>query len=246
MDVRGHLGPLFGPGSGLALGEEVAHQPQPPRPENDDDGGQEQDGASNGPQRGGRRMPGLDEEDDAGDPEGDAEGHPDNEHPAPAGVRVAAEEGDHIPLEELPLGLGCVAPDDDEDAHRQEGGPSDEADVADMERTDDDLDDDEQRDQGDEEPDATPVGEGPRQDVGALTLEGNDQPQHGVKQHPDAAQHREQDEADTQPRDVDAGAGREGAADAADDPVVGASAQRAPPPVMVVQPMVAVGPPGRA
>ncbi len=49
--MRRHLGPLLGPDAGLALVDEVAHQSEPPRPEHDDGGRDDQCGAGDRAQR---------------------------------------------------------------------------------------------------------------------------------------------------------------------------------------------------
>ena len=51
VDVGRHLGPLLGQGPGLALGHQVAHQAEPPRPEDHHDGRDDQQGAAHRPQR---------------------------------------------------------------------------------------------------------------------------------------------------------------------------------------------------
>ena len=48
VDVGRHLGPLLGQGAGLALGDEVAHQAEPPGPEDDDAGRHDEHGATDG------------------------------------------------------------------------------------------------------------------------------------------------------------------------------------------------------
>ena len=57
MDVRRHLGPLFGPGAGLALGHEVAQQAEPPGSEDDDDGRDEEHRPPDGAQGGSDPVP---------------------------------------------------------------------------------------------------------------------------------------------------------------------------------------------
>ena len=65
VDVGRHLRPLLGQRTRLALGDEVAHQAQPPGAEDDDAGRDDEHGAADGPQ-GGDRGVALDQD---GDPD---------------------------------------------------------------------------------------------------------------------------------------------------------------------------------
>ena len=64
VHVGRHLGPFLGQRTRLALGDEVPDEAEPPRAEDDDARPDHQGGATDGSQRGDRRVP-LDQQDDA-------------------------------------------------------------------------------------------------------------------------------------------------------------------------------------
>ena len=235
MDVGRHLGPLLGQCAGLALGDEVPGEAEPPGPEDDDGRRNHQCGTPHGPQ-GRHGGVSLDQQDDPAGGDEDTDENADDEPAAPPTVGgVAAQERDDVAVDEGLLRLVGVAPDEDHHADGKQGGPTDEAHECDVQGARDQLQRDEQREQdGDDQTDAAAVVDGPGVDVAVLPLHGDQQPGHGVDEHHDAAHDREEHEADAHPRDVDPGGPRDGSADATEYPVVRAPPEAAQPPGDVV------------
>ena len=133
VDVRGHLGPLLGPGAGLALGDEVAHQAQPPGPEDDHGGRDDQCRTADGLQGRDRGVP-LDQQRRC----------PTAPISQPTTIRTTSRWRRPCPWMSVPssgttswsmnclLRLVGVAPDEDEEAGREQGGPADEPDEGDV------------------------------------------------------------------------------------------------------------------
>ena len=94
-------------------------------------------------------------------PDHDPDGHArDEPAPTPA-VGVGAEERHHVVVDEGLLGLVGVAPDQDQHAEGEEGGPPDEPDEAEVQRARDHLHRDQHRDEdGGDQADAAAVVDG--------------------------------------------------------------------------------------
>ena len=234
VHVCGHLAPLLGQRPRLAFGHQVAHQAEPPGPEDEHDGGDDQQGAAERAQGGGAGMA-QDQHDDAPGGESGADRDAQDQLPASGALVPDAEHGDEVVLHPHPLGLTGVTPDQDGQTGGQEHRPAEDPDEADVEERDDDLAHDHERDDGDEQADAPTVGDGPGEDVRGLRIEGHDQPRQGVDQHGEAGEQAEEDDADPQEIDVDARPLRDPGADARQDTTVGRAAYVAQV-VVVVQP----------
>ena len=125
VDVRGHLGPLLGQGSGLALGDEIAQQTQPPGPEDDHHRGHHHDGAGDRSQRGGRGVAVIHhQEPHPAQPDEHAEGDSDDDDPAAPTFGVLGDEGHDVVMEEGAFGLPRVAPDEHAEADREDAWAS--------------------------------------------------------------------------------------------------------------------------
>ena len=159
-------------------------------------------------------------------PRPNAQDHTGDEPATTLPVPVRPQQRHDVFVDERLLGLAGVAPDEDDDADGQEGGPAEKPDEPDVQGAGDELHGDQEWQQnGHERPDATAVGDGARVDIAAVPLHRDQQPRHGVHEDHDAAGDRQQDEADADPHGVDPGLPRDGAADTTQDPVVGAPAQ---------------------
>jgi hypothetical protein len=231
VHVRRHLAPLLGQRPRLAFGHQVAHQAEPPGPEHEHDGGDDQQGAAERAQGGGAGMA-QDQHDDPAHGEGGADRDAQDQFPAPGALVLDAEHGDEVVLHPDPLGLTGVAPDQDGQPGGEEHGPAEDPDEAHVEQRYDDLADDDERDDGDEQADAPTVGDGPGEDVGCLGIEGHDQPRQGVDQHGEAGEQAEEDDADPEEIDVDTRPLGDTGADAGQDAAVGRAAYV--PQVMVI------------
>ena len=139
--------------------------------------------------------------------------------------RVLGDEGDDVVMEEGAFGLPRVAPDEHADADGQDGGPPDQPEKAEVQGAHDDLDHDEHGDERDEEADAATVVDGAVEDAGVLTAHRDEEPGQRVGQDRHPGEEGEDDDADAHPGDVDAEGLGEGAADAAEDPVVRVAAE---------------------
>ena len=111
----------------------------------------------------------------------------------------------------LPAG---VAPDEEHGTGSQKEGPTEGSEVADVQRGGNDLHHHQDRNDGNDQPDAPAVVDGPGEDGGRLALDGHQKPGHRVDQNSDAASQSQQDECQSNQRDVDAGGPGHAPADA--------------------------------
>ncbi len=157
VDVGRHVGPLLGRGTRLALGDEVPDQAQPPGAEDDDGRGNDEEGATHGPQRGDGGVA-LDQDGDPRRPDEHTQAHPGDQPAATLPVPVGAQQGHDVFVDERLLGVAGVSPDEDDDADGEEGRPAEEADERDVQGAGDELHGDQQRNQdGGDRPDAAAV-----------------------------------------------------------------------------------------
>ncbi len=115
---------------------------------------------------------------------------------------VLGHERDDVVVEEGALRLAGVAPDEHPETHGQNGRPSDETQVAEVERAHRYLGHDQHGHQCNEHPDAGTVVDGPGEDARALAFHRDQQPRHGVGEDGHAGADAEDDDADTDPGDV--------------------------------------------
>ena len=244
MDVGRHLRPLLGQRTRLAFGDEIPHEAEPPRAEDDDARRDDQGGAPDGPERGHGGVA-LDQE---GDParRDEKAGDDANDEPAPANpvMSVPTEQGHDLIVDERLLGRVGVAPDEDDHADGQEGRPAEEPDERDMQGAGDELHRDQQRDEdGGDRADPPAIGDDTCVDVFVLPLQRDQHPGQGVDEHHHTAADGQQDNADTHPHGVDPRRPRDGATNAAEHAVVGGTAHAPqPPPEVVMAAVVLIGP----
>ena len=230
-----HLRPLLRQGAGLALGDEVPHHAEPPRAEDHDDGHDDEGGAADGPEGGGGRLVVHDDQSQPGQTDQHPTDHPQHGDAPAAAVGVLDHERTDVVVEEGALRLAGVAPNENPETEGENGGPPDETQVAEVERTHRDLRHDHQGDQRNEHPDADAVVDGAGEDARALAFHRDQQPRHGVGEDRHAGEDAEDDDADADPGDVYPERVRQRAAHASEHPVVRVAAQ-APQPLHDLMP----------
>ena len=104
VHVRGHLAPFLGQRPRFTFGHQVADQADPPRPEDDHDGGDHQQGAAERAQGGGAGVA-QDEHDDAAGGQGGPGRDAQEQLPAPVALAPDAEHRDEVVVHPDPLGL---------------------------------------------------------------------------------------------------------------------------------------------
>ena len=227
VDVGGHLGPLLGPGPGLALRHQIADQGDPPRTEDDHDGRNDQEGATDRPQR--RR---------AGVP-GDQDQSPMRPSTTPPPMRTTSVRlvWRSPPAWSMGMRSSLIHTRSPALALRrmrieatggEEHGPAERPEVADMQRIGQDLHHHQGRDDGDDQPDPPTVVDGPREDGAGLALQGEEEPGQGVDGNADATAEGQQDEPDADERDIDAGGLGQASTHPGQDPGIRAPPERPP------------------